>query len=139
MKYLMELQRRPATAFPACFFISKFEARAFKIRHSHNRSLQCRLNGCVNISRLFPIFSCAKGQHSSPTFTNAYDLLWPNATNSKLTNPHSLEFSNKCESSVVDPNRLCSDPDPDPGFHVHSDPDQAPDPNEYESGSYLNC
>jgi len=30
-------------------------------------------------------------------------------------------------SSVVDPNRLCLDQDPDPGSHVHSDP--APDLN----------
>ena len=29
----------------------------------------------------------------------------------------------------MDPNRLCSDPDPDPGSHVRSDPDQALDPN----------
>jgi len=31
-------------------------------------------------------------------------------------------------TSVVDPNRLCSDhdPDPDPGSHVHLDPDLAP-------------
>jgi len=29
----------------------------------------------------------------------------------------------------VDPNRLCSDPDLDPGSHIHSDPDPAPDPN----------
>ena len=60
------------------------------------------------------------------------------------------------ESSVVDPNRLCSDPDPgshvhsdpdldpDPGSHVHSDPDPdlAPgskqDPNKFGSGSDLN-
>jgi len=28
---------------------------------------------------------------------------------------------------VVDPNRLCSDPDP--GYYVNSDPDPAPDPN----------
>jgi len=33
----------------------------------------------------------------------------------------------------VDPNRLCSDPDP--GYHVHSDPDPAPDPNKFGSGS----
>jgi len=42
----------------------------------------------------------------------------------------------------VDPNRLWSDPDPDPGSHVHSDP--APvseqDPNKFgsRSGSDLN-
>jgi hypothetical protein len=42
--------------------------------------------------------------------------------------------------SVVDPNRLCSDPDP--ASHVHSDPDPAPgseqDPNKFGSGSNLN-
>jgi len=42
----------------------------------------------------------------------------------------------------VDLNRLCSDPDPDPGSHVHSDPDPAPgseqDPNKFGSGSDLN-
>ena len=38
-----------------------------------------------------------------------------------LQNVESGELVNP---SVVDPNRLCSDPDPD--FHVHSDPD--PDP-----------
>jgi len=29
---------------------------------------------------------------------------------------------------VVDPNRLCSDPYPDAGSHVYSDPDPDPDP-----------
>ena len=40
----------------------------------------------------------------------------------------------------MDPNRLCSDPDP--GSHVHSDPDPAPgseqDPNKFGSRSDLN-
>ena len=39
-------------------------------------------------------------------------------------------------NSVVDPNRLCSEPDP--VSHVHSDPDHAPDPYIFGSGSYLN-
>jgi len=30
---------------------------------------------------------------------------------------------------VTSKNRLCSDPDPYPGSHVHSDPDPALDPN----------
>jgi len=46
------------------------------------------------------------------------------------------------ESSVVDPNRLCSYPDPDPGPHLHSDPGSGSgaeqDPNKFGSGSDLN-
>jgi len=32
-------------------------------------------------------------------------------------------------TSVVDPNRLCSHPDPDPISHVLTDPDPAPEPS----------
>jgi len=53
-----------------------------------------------------------------------------------------LIFFSGVGDSVVDPNRLCSDPDPDPGDNVHSD--QAPDgsgsvqdQNEFGSGSHL--
>jgi len=38
-------------------------------------------------------------------------------------------FETTVSASVVDPNRLCSDPDLDPGSLDHSDPDMAPDPN----------
>jgi len=42
----------------------------------------------------------------------------------------------------VDPNRLCSDPDPEPGSHFHRDLDLAPeseqDPNKFGSGSDIN-
>jgi len=52
------------------------------------------------------------------------------------------------ENSVADTNRLCLDPDPDPGSHVNLDPDPGShvnldpdpkqDPNEFGSGSDLN-
>jgi len=39
----------------------------------------------------------------------------------------------RSRTSVVDPNRLCSDPDPDPGSHVRLDPDPAPEPNRIQN------
>jgi len=46
-----------------------------------------------------------------------------------------IQIRNNLTSSVVDPNRLCSDPDP--GSHVH--PDTNPDnPNKFGSGFNLN-
>jgi len=40
-----------------------------------------------------------------------------------------------CIISVVDPNRLCSDLDPDSGSHVRSVPDPAPEPNRNRKNS----
>jgi len=56
----------------------------------------------------------------------------------------SFHLQNLATRSVVDPNGLCSDPDPGSQVHLDPDPDLAPefeqDPNKFESGSgsYLN-
>jgi len=43
----------------------------------------------------------------------------------------------KYKTSVVDPNRLCSDPDPGTHVHLHPDPGSEQDPNKFESGTDL--
>jgi len=55
-----------------------------------------------------------------------------------LADPYTVDlYVDVGTASVVDPNRLCSDPDP--GSHVHSDPDPDParDPNRIRINSDL--
>jgi len=90
--------------------------------------------------RLLYLLNCKQTTIVNGTFT--YSLFRVRSESRIISVP--VPYSVKCEafslekgvsigtvpgSSVVDPNRLYSYPDPDPGSHVHSDPDPALDPN----------
>jgi len=51
----------------------------------------------------------------------------------RQTVPDSGQQTPPLKGNVVDPNRLCLDPDP--GSHVHSDPDPAQDPKRIRTNS----